>query len=65
MQTIIDHIGALLDSVTTSQLAAVSPLERRRLADSMWRVLHQMSRIDDPPPPKAGVLNDLSGGRQA
>jgi hypothetical protein len=60
---IVGRAEALLDSITTSQLAALPPAERQRFASAMWRVLHQMGRIDAPPQPKSGVLADIADPR--
>ena len=59
--TNVDRLEAMLATVGQADMAVLSPAERRRLANGCRRV----AALADPPadPPKAGVLDDLKGGR--
>jgi hypothetical protein len=60
--TNIDRLEAMLATVGQADMAVLSPAERRRLANGCRRVV----RLAEPQEgaPKAGVLDELKGGRQ-
>jgi hypothetical protein len=60
--TNVDRLEAMLATVGQADMAVLSPAERRRLANGCRRV----ARLAEPQEeaPKAGVLDELKGGRQ-
>jgi hypothetical protein len=60
--TIATKVAALLEAVSSADIAGMTPVERRRFAD---RCRH-LADLAEPKPdaPKAGVLADLRNGRR-
>jgi len=59
--SLVDRAVASLTVLGPSQIEALPPAERRRLAD----LCRQVAAIAEPKPqPKAGILSALRGGRQ-
>jgi hypothetical protein len=61
MITNIDRLEALLAAVGPADVAALSPAERRRLANGCRRVA--LLAVPEPEKPTAGVLGELKDGR--
>jgi hypothetical protein len=62
--TNVDRLEAMLAAVGPSDLAVLSPVERRRLADGCRRVMVLAEPEAETDEPKSGVLDELKGGHQ-